>query len=215
MVKVSAIILAAGLSRRMATMEMATMEMGRENKLFLEFKGKALVEWVIDQVTASKVDEIIIVTSELSNDKLIAFASDKIKVVNNPDYKIGMTTSIQKGVASTSEECNGYMICLGDQPLIETSDYNTIIASFKDSQQKNSKIITVPFYEGKKGNPVIFSSFYKEQILVHQEPEGCKEIIQKNKNELNKINLNSPFILQDIDTKEEYDKLIKKSSKNL
>lgn len=198
MVKISAIILAAGLSRRM----------GKENKLFLEFKGKALVEWVIEKVKASIVDEIILVTSELSNDTLNAFANEKVKVVDNPDYKIGMTTSIQKGVATASENSKGYMVCLGDQPLIEISDYNLIINSFKNSYPKNSQLITVPSFESKKGNPVIFSSFYKEQILAHQEPEGCRKIIQNHKDNVSKINIKSPFILQDIDTKEEYEKLL-------
>ena len=123
--KVSAIVLAAGLSRRM----------GEENKLFLAFKGKPLVAWVIEKISQSKADEIIIVTSELSK-KLAGFANDKIKVVNNPDYKIGMTTSIQKGILATSESSIGYMICLGDQPLIEIADYNKIIHCMNISFRK-------------------------------------------------------------------------------
>ena len=128
--KVSAIVLAAGLSRRM----------GEENKLFLAFKGKPLVAWVIEKISQSKADEIIIVTSELSK-KLAGFANDKIKVVNNPDYKIGMTTSIQKGILATSESSIGYMICLGDQPLIEIADYNKIIDSFKSLYLNNPNLI--------------------------------------------------------------------------
>ena len=50
--KISAIVMASGLSRRMG-----------ENKLLLDFKGKKLYEHTLDMLEKSKIDEVILVSS--------------------------------------------------------------------------------------------------------------------------------------------------------
>lgn len=194
MTKVSAIVLAAGLSKRM----------GPENKLFLEIKGRPMVDWVIEQVKASTVDDMIVVASERSIDLLSKWKSDRIRVVENQYYKSGMTSSIQAGIMAASAD--GYMVCLGDQPKIKTSTYNQIVAGFRLTYPGNSKAIAVPFYGEKKGNPAVFSSMYRESILNHQEPEGCKRIISDNREAVLPIQIDDGGILTDIDTPDDYSK---------
>ncbi len=196
MAKVTAIVLAAGLSRRM----------GKENKLFLPFNETTIIDTVVRQIIKSKVDQLVIVGSELSLDRLKQYQSDNILIVDNPEYETGMTSSIKAGVQA-AEICEGYMICLGDQPMITTGIYDQIIDSFLSNHPKDNATIKVPFHKGKKGNPVIFSSHYKRDILSHTEPEGCREIVQAHKSHINKIEISSSSILVDIDTREEYDRL--------
>jgi len=100
------------------------------------------------------------------------------------------------------------MICLADQPLITTEEYNQIIEAFEMAYQTNPKCIVVPFFEGKKGNPVIFSNYYREAILSHQAPEGCKGIIQANQKHIVKIDMPTNHILTDIDTPKDYEQLL-------
>lgn len=195
MTKVSAIVLGAGLSRRM----------GEENKLFLPFKGRPMIDWVLHNVINSEVDEIIVVGSQLSMDELSSWKSDRVRLVENIDYESGMTSSIQAGVRAS--QADGYMICLGDQPKIKTHTYNQILTAFSTSNPTNSEVIAVPFYDKKKGNPVVFSKAYRQLILTHQEPEGCKTIIQQYSKMITSISIEDPGILQDIDTKEDYQKL--------
>jgi len=196
MVKVTAIVLAAGLSRRM----------GKENKLFLRFNETTIIDTVVRQIIKTRTDQLVIVGSELSLDRLKQYQSDNILVVDNPEYETGMTSSIKAGV-QTAGICEGYMISLGDQPMITTGIYDQIIDSFVSNHPKDTATITVPYHKGKKGNPVIFSSHYRHDILSHTEPEGCKEIVQAHKSHINKIEISSSSILVDIDTREEYERL--------
>lgn len=189
MPKVSAIVLAAGLSRRM----------GSENKLFLPVQGKPMLLHGLEQIERSNIQELIVVTSERS----IAGIPENYQPILNPDYEKGMTTSIQKGVAAATAS-NGYMICLGDQPTIKTEDYDQIIRAFDQAYAKDTKSIVVPFHEGKRGNPVIFSASYKTEILNHQNMEGCKGIIQENAQHIVRVSLSNAGILTDIDTPEDY-----------
>ena len=188
MARISAIILGAGLSQRM----------GKENKLFLTINGKPMIEWVIESVTASSVSEVIIVGSELSMDKLEKWKSASVKVVENKKYKSGMTSSIQTGVNSANGD--GYMICLGDQPNIQTSTYDQLIKAFNAHENK----IVLPFFEGRKGNPSIFPSQFRGDILQHKDPEGCRAIIQGNKSKIYKVEVSDPGVLMDIDTPQDY-----------
>ena len=160
-----------------------------------------MIEWVVEQVQASKADEVILVGSELSMDRLIRFENDRIAVVENLRYESGMTSSIQAGVEVAKGD--GYMICLGDQPNIKTSTYDQLINTF--CANPNSSVL--PFYQGSKGNPVILPAAYREAILTHPEPEGCKRIIQENKDCVVEVEVADAGVLVDVDTKGDYERL--------
>lgn len=194
---ITAILLAAGSSRRM----------GKENKLTLAFKGKPMIAHMVDEILASQPDELIVVTGYESSE-ISAWLKDKqVKIVFNPHHLKGMTTSIQAGVMAAHEHSSGFMICLGDQPLILAKEYNLLINHFLEEKSFNTRQILVPVFEGKRGNPVIFSSFYRNEILQHQQMEGCREIILRNQPYVRPITVETPHILKDIDTPEDYDQL--------
>ena len=123
-----------------------------------------------------------------------------------------MTNSIQAGVGVASDKSSGYMICLADQPLMKAADYNEIIERFEVLVKHDPKSIVVPFYNGKKGNPVIFSAIHRDDILNHKEMEGCKEIVQLNKEHVYQVEMSHDHILQDVDTPEDYDRLLSVTS---
>ena len=196
MAKVSAIILAAGTSSRM----------GETNKLFLDFQGKAIIQRVIENVLDSSADEVVVVGSKLSITQLTAFNYKAIRLVENKDYRLGMTSSIQQGVVASNSNTEGFMICLGDQPTIESRIYSLLIDTFEISHE-NKKSIMVPTHNRKQGNPIVFSSHYKQEIMTHEAPEGCKEILQRNHSFVKRIDVKSSSILRDVDTKEDYESL--------
>lgn len=199
MAKVAAIVLAAGLSTRMYG----------GKKLFLPYNNRTIIEEVLFQLLNSRVDEIIVVASELSLSSLQSICSrnDQFRLVNNPNYTMGMTTSIQAGIQNCPDDIQGYMICLGDMPKIKAETYNQILAVFQSALVDNPKTITVPYFEGKKGNPVIFSTFYKQLILDHNDMEGCRNIINDHQNDINMLQLYTDDILFDIDTLTDYERL--------
>ena len=194
---ISAIVLAAGLSRRM----------GKENKLLLPFGGKTLIEHQIDTILKTEVSEVIVVLGHEANQVFEVLKEKPVSFVKNLKYKKGMMTSIQAGVWCCNPESQGYMICLSDLPLLKISDYQKIIAAFKKEKKKISQPIIVPIFKGQSGHPVIFSSFYKRQIVQHEELNGAIEILQKNKMFVKKQVMSTDAILKDMDTKTKYQQL--------
>ncbi len=188
---VSAIVLAAGLSARMG-----------KNKMLLPFAGKTVIEKVVENIIASGIDDIIVVTGRDALQLHDLLQHSPVKIIYNNDFALGMTTSIQKGVYAANGD--GYMICLGDMSFIISQEYKKLNDFFEEKRLVDEECICIPGYKNQKGNPVIFSSFYKNIILEHTNMEGCKEIVQANKQYVYAIEMNTNNILKDIDTFEDY-----------
>lgn len=194
---VTAIILAAGLSKRM----------GNINKMLLPYKGKTVIATTVGNVIASGTKNIIVVAGFEQEKIKEALKGMPLQLIDNPDYEKGMTTSIQKAVASAVSD--GYMICLGDMIHITPSEYFLLSKNFEEQYALNKACIILPFYKGEKGNPVIFSKYYKKAILEHVNMEGCKAIVQEHKQNVVAVEMQESNILADLDYPADYERLDK------
>ena len=191
--RISAVVLAAGDSSRM----------GKRNKLVLPFDGKTIIETVIDNLLAAEVNEVIVVLGFEGQQIRNILKNRDVHFVENPNYEIGMTSSIQTGVSATSERSTGYLICLSDMPFLTPQDYNKIISARKLAK----KCIIKPNFQGQSGNPILFSAHFRKEILNHKPVDGCRQIVIDNQPLVVKVAFDNPRILRDIDTKEDYSNL--------
>lgn len=186
---ISAIVLAAGFSSRMKT-----------NKLALQYGPTTVLNHVILELVKSKVDEIIVVTTQNEN-------IEGVITVINPHPQKGLTSSIKIGVNAASGQSAGYMICLADMVKLSSEDYTLLAEEFNKAYSKNPSCILLPRFNREKGNPVIFSSKYKSEILHHEDPEGCKGIIKQHPDQIVWIDMDNDAVLIDMDTPEDYNRL--------
>lgn len=195
---ISAIIPAAGLSTRM----------GERNKLLLPFRGKTLIEHAVDTLLESKVREVIVVVGYEREriEEALGSRAGRITVVGNPLYDDGMSTSIRAGVAAASIEADAIMIYLADQPLIEPADINHLIDAFSDAREQNKSIV-VPFYQGRRGNPVILDSRLKSDIVDIVGDVGCRRIIKRNPDRVFAVEMDTDHVVRDIDFPQDYEEL--------
>ena len=154
---ISVILLAAGASRRM----------GKQDKLALAYQGQSMLEHTIRQLRASAITELIVVRPSASKAFLPTDLSDQVTIAVNPNPDRGMTSSILAGLPLLHPETNGVMIALADMPLLLTADYNRIIGACREAVAQEPGTIAVPFFEGRKGNPVIFSTFFLNHVSGH------------------------------------------------
>ena len=190
---ISAIILAAGESRRM----------GVKNKLLLPISGEVLIRNFVKSVCASNVAEVVVVVGHEAEKIEGVLQGQPVRFVENLRYMEGMTSSIQTGIQTASAESEGLMICLADQPFIETSDFNRLIHEFTDLFDSKSSLIIVPVFKGQRGNPVLFSCQFRDIILQHTD-EGCRDIVLKHPECVREVEMGNDNVLQDVDTPEDY-----------
>ena len=85
---ISAVILAAGESRRM----------GKQNKLLLRVGGEAMLVKLVKVVCASDASQILIVIGHEAEQIRQELYDLPINFVYNPNFSKGMTTSIKSGI---------------------------------------------------------------------------------------------------------------------
>ncbi|KNF07099.1 molybdenum hydroxylase accessory protein, YgfJ family [Gottschalkia purinilytica] len=186
---ISAIIMASGFSKRM----------GRD-KLLLEIDGLPMIERVIQKVKNSNVQEIILVYRK----ELVKNIGEKYEIytVYNPYAQLGQSEAMKIGIKNTNLNSKGYMFVVGDQPFISSNAINTLINEFI----KNKEIV-VPTYDEKRGSPVIFSSHYRDSLLMINGDIGGREVIDKNIDKVKFIEMDKSFFGEDIDTLQDYKRL--------
>ena len=186
---ISAILLAAGQSKRM----------GGENKLTKEIEGIPLIKRSVKNIIASTVDELIIILGYQKEiiEKLID-KNEKIKFVFNKNFESGMASSIKTGLNHLSEKTDAFFICLGDMPMVNKNIYNLLIKS------KNNKKIIVPAYKSERGNPVLFSKSMKKQIMTIEGDVGAKKILGSHKDKILNLEINNESITKDFNIRDDF-----------
>ena len=187
---ISAILLAAGQSKRM----------NGENKLTKEIQGTPLIKHSVKNILASSIDELIVVLGHQKEtiEKLIN-KNEKIKFVFNKDFESGIASSIKTGLNNLSEKTEAFFICLGDMPMVNPNIYNQLIKSI------NKREIIVPTYKGQQGNPVLFAKSMKEKIINISGDVGAKKILELNKDKILNLEINDQCVTKDFNTQDSFD----------
>ena len=186
---VSAILLAAGESKRMG-----------EPKLLLPFGSSTILEQAIDNLLNSRVDELIVVVGDRAQEMIKRIANRPVKVIINPVYHEGMSTSIVRGLSLIDNRALAVMLVLADQPLIDSETINRLVEAFFS----HDKGIVIPAYKGRRGHPIIFSTKYKGKLLGLKGDVGGRQIISEHPDDILEVAVNSQSINIDIDTMDNY-----------
>ncbi|MCP4670808.1 MAG: nucleotidyltransferase family protein [Desulfobacula sp.] len=193
--KIGGIILAAGSASRMG-----------ETKQLLPFKGRPILDHVIQNAIQSKLNEIVVVLGHGASEIKQTIDFSGIKIVMNHDFLKGQSSSLIKGLENISPICNAAMFLLADQPLVTPSMINTIINEFKTS----SLPVAIPYYNDIRGNPVIIAKSLFHQLNLLSGDTGPRILFKKFEKSILKVPIASNAILIDVDTKSDYEKLISK-----
>jgi molybdenum cofactor cytidylyltransferase len=192
---ISGIVLAAGAARRM----------GRQ-KLFLEFKGRPVLHWVLEAAIASKIDEVVCVVRDVGEVKRkVSLEHPKLRWVSNERAHEGQSTSVVAGLKAIAPESEGALFLVGDQPLVTAE----LIDSLFDLSKKSRAPIVAPTHQGQTRNPVLFCRDLFAEIFALTGDRGAKALIEKYREEAAFLECEdeSPFL--DVDTMEEYERLKK------
>jgi molybdenum cofactor cytidylyltransferase len=195
-VMISAILLAAGESKRM----------GRPKQM-LEWQGKTLLQHVLGNLINADADEIILVLGHEAEQIRKSLPECQIKIVINPDYKRGMSSSLRHGLLAMDPRSEAFLVLLVDQPGIGPEIINHMIRDFQQANPKRG--IVRPIYRGLRGHPVLIGVRYLQEAMQLQGDEGARQILMNHPEDILEVEVDQDVILKDIDTPEEYQKWLK------
>lgn len=183
--KIAGLILAAGESSRM----------GHKNKLMMRFLVKPMLIHVVDTAQSSNLSHVGVVVGQQSENIKKLISNQDVQYIENEQWKTGIASSIVAGVGQM-HQVDGYLILLGDMPLITAELINLII------DHGSSENIVIPEKKGRQGNPVFFGSKFLDELMVLSGDFGAKKVIHENPSSVVKIEIESDAIFQDYDTQD-------------
>jgi len=185
--RVAAIVLAAGLSRRMAP----------RNKLLLpDAHGTPMIARTVDAVLASRARPVLVVTGHQGAEIKAALADRPVIIVPAPDYENGLSASLRAGISALPPDAGAALICLGDMPLVSASDIDALLDAY---DQDEGRLIVVPLHGAKRGNPVLWDRRFFGDMSKLTGDQGARKLIELNLEYVTDVELNSQGVVLDFD----------------
>lgn len=187
------LVLAAGSSRRMGS-----------PKQLLSINGRPLLEVVVAQVCASRLDDVLVVLGAAADE--ISFAVDfgRAKVLVNADHATGMASSLRAGLAALGSEVDRAMVILGDQPDISAH----LLDSLLDLQEETGLPAAALNFGGLLHPPVVLKRELWGDLNELEGDVGCRAVIRAKPELVAKLmaetDLKHPV---DVDTPDDYRRL--------
>jgi len=192
--RVAALVLAAGQSRRMGTL----------NKLLIEIDGAPMVRRVVETLTRSKARPVVVVTGHQREQVEAALRGLPVTLVHNPDYAQGLSTSLRRGLAELGDRAEGALVALGDMPRVSAAEIDHLIAAFNPLEGRG---IVVPTRNGKRGNPVLWSKQFFPEMQQVAGDVGARHLIGTYPEMVAEVEMEGDAVLTDIDTPQALAKL--------
>jgi molybdenum cofactor cytidylyltransferase len=181
-----AIILAAGLSRRMKV----------HNKLLLSINGKPMIRHVAEIYLAAVDGQVCVVTGFEADRIEASLVGLPIKYVYNADYEAGQPFSVRAGLIN-APDAQYYLIGLGDQPQLTADDLRELIEAHLAADVQK---ISIPERDSTRGNPIVVPNALRPKLLVDKANPGCRSFTQKNPELVQNIPMSKPCFFNDVDT---------------
>jgi molybdenum cofactor cytidylyltransferase len=192
---ISAIILAAGESRRMG-----------QPKMLLPWGNTTVLGHVISSYQASGMQDIVVVTGGAHDSVEKLVIEYGAQSVFNRDYRHGeMLSSIQHGLQFLFSERTGVeaaLIGLGDQPQVQAGVVQRICDTFREGKSG----LVVPSFQMRRGHPWIMSRSLWDDLLRLKPPQSPREFLTEYAGQIQYVEVGTSSILADLDTPEDYEK---------
>ena len=192
---VTGIVLAAGASRRM----------GRPKQL-LPYGGRTLLAHVVEQATASRLDEIVVVLGHRADEvqRTAGIAGDRVRMVANDRYEQGLGSSLTKGLEAADARAGAAAILLADQPGVS----HRLIDRVLDAAAASDQPIVRPVFKSASGgrmlgHPVVLARVVWRWLDSSAGDAGARRLIESRPQWVTEVELEGDSYI-DIDTPEDY-----------
>ena len=196
--RAAGIILAAGASTRMG-----------KPKQLLPMRGQTLLGRLIDEALKSDLDKVILVLGHeaeaIRSSLKKKLDHPKLKVIENRNYKKGISTSIISGLKEAEKKSDQVMFLLADMPHIDSRLIDLLLHCYLDSKQPLGAVEI----KGKRSHPVIFNKTLYPQLHLLKGDKGARELFRQYRDHVCLVKPLDFYNDRDVDTPEDYNRLRK------
>ena len=148
----------------------------------------------------------MVVTGAYAGQITAALENINVRLVHNSEWEEGMGTSIATAFRHLLENADVFdaaIVCPADMPLVGSAQFQRLI----DAHQQEPQRIIASDLGDAQGPPCLFPSRYFEELALLRGPQGARSLMKANKLEISSITM--PEAAMDIDTPEDYARLLR------
>jgi len=189
------ILLAAGKSARLGS-----------PKQLLVHEGETLLHRSAQAALSTGFTPVYVVLGAAREQLGKELESMPVAIVENEGWEEGMASSIRKGLermAQDSPEADGALFMVCDQPRVTPSLLNAIM----DRQTEQGRPIVASHYGEVIGTPAVFHRSMFPRLMELTGDRGAGKLIAAMPDDVSTVEF--PEGMDDIDTREDYDRLTK------
>ncbi len=187
--RISAIILAAGYSRRMGTLK-PTLKLG----------DTTVLEHAIRLFRDLGIKDVIVVTGHEAGQIIPVVHDCGARAILNRQFERGMFSSVQSGVKAVKTASHAFFVLPVDIPLVRPQTIEDLLKAYHIGKGK----IVFPVFLGKRGHPPLVDACYRNEILSYSGEGGLRAIFRNHEEESINIEVADEMILSDLDTPADY-----------
>ncbi len=195
----AAVVLAAGESRRMG-----------ESKQLLPWAGRTFIEQIVSTLTRALLSEIVVVLGHRADEVraalergglLAATGVPAVKTAYNENYREGMLSSLQCGIAALRPDARAVFIVLVDQPQMKAAT----LVRLRHEMEQTGKGLVVPSYQMHRGHPLLIDlQRYRAEVMAIDGPPGLQQVLRAHPDDILHVVFDDPDVLADLDTPDDY-----------
>lgn len=172
-----------------------------EPKQLLDWMGIPLVKHIAEIAKKAGLSPILVITGA-AHEQVVDALGDEVIIIHNQDWKAGQSSSVRAGIKGLTDDVGAAVFLLVDQPLIPPE----LIKLLRNKHARSQAEILYPLINAQAGNPVLFDRSVFEKLIQLDGDQGGRAIFSMFSPQ--SVAWNDPTSQQDIDSPEDYQKLL-------
>jgi molybdenum cofactor cytidylyltransferase len=203
---ISAIILAAGSSSRMGQAK-AALPFGQT--------GETVLSRIVSVLLAGGAPNVVVVAGAHIDAVRQAMPphQPRARVVEHPHWQQGQLSSLLAGLAAVDNpQLEGILVTPVDVPLVSPATVAAVIAAWRSSRAPIVRPVdpSTSLRAGgeRHGHPVIFDRAIFDDLRAADPGVGAKAVFATHRDRIMNVEVKDPGAFEDIDTPEEYRRIL-------
>jgi len=192
--EVTALVLAAGSSRRM----------GRSKQL-LPVNGRPAVKACVAAILDAGINDVIVVIGPRGQEIASVLDGLPVRIATNQDPEGDMAGSVRAGLAEAAAASTAVLVCLADHPLVFADTIRSLLQVHADAPDR----IIIPSFQGRRGHPTLFPS--KILRTIHALPT-LRDVIAQHKGRELLCDVPDDGVILDMDTPRDYEAILERAA---